>query len=66
MQVALGIRDALRSRLGLTVSVGVAPGRICARLVGPLHKPDCVVVLPAARVAEFLFSRRIQDVPSLG
>lgn len=66
LRMALDIRQALRSALGFTVSVGVARGRVGARLAGPLHKPDCVVVVPEALHAEFLLSQALTDVPSFG
>jgi nucleotidyltransferase/DNA polymerase involved in DNA repair len=39
---ALQLRAAVKASLGLTVSCGVAPGKLLARLVTPLHKPDAV------------------------
>jgi nucleotidyltransferase/DNA polymerase involved in DNA repair len=40
--LALQLRAAVKASLGLTVSCGVAPGKLLARLVTPLHKPDAV------------------------
>jgi hypothetical protein len=40
--LALQLRAAVKVSLGLTVSCGVAPGKLLARLVTPLHKPDAV------------------------
>lgn len=65
-QIALDIRQSLHASLGFTVSVGVACGRVGARLAGPLYKPDCVVVVPHAAHRAFLLSRPLLDIPSLG
>ena len=64
--LALDIRRSLQAALGFTVSVGVARGRVGARLAGPLHKPSCVVVVPDAAHRDFLLSRPLLDIPSLG
>jgi len=63
--IALQVRADLQQHLGITVSCGVAPGKLLARLVGPLNKPDSVTVLPAGSALAFLQSQRIQDVPQL-
>ena len=65
LQVALALRQALKDELGLTVSCGVARNRLLARLVGPLHKPDCATVLPDAGAVPFIRSQPLRHVPSL-
>ena len=63
--MALALRQALKDELGLTVSCGVARNRLLARLVGPLHKPDCATVLPDAGAVPFIRSQPLRHVPSL-
>ena len=65
LQVALALRQALKDELGLTVSCGVARSRLLARLVGPLHKPDCATVLPDAGAVPFIRSQPLRQIPSL-
>ena len=65
LQVALALRQALKDELGLTVSCGVARNRLLARLVGPLHKPDCATVLPDGGAVSFIRSQPLRHVPSL-
>jgi DNA polymerase iota len=42
VELALQLRAAVKASLGLTVSCGVAPGKLLARLVTPVHKPNAV------------------------
>jgi DNA polymerase-4 len=53
-QIARGIRGRVRDELGLTCSVGVAPTKFVAKLASARCKPDGLLVVPAARVLEFL------------
>jgi DNA polymerase-4 len=51
--IALRIKDWLRRTFGLTCSVGVAPNKLLAKLVGDMHKPDGLTVV------------RPEDIPGL-
>jgi DNA polymerase-4 len=52
--IAAGIRAGIVERLGLTCSVGVAPTKFVAKLASAHCKPDGLLVVPAARVLDFL------------
>jgi DNA polymerase-4 len=52
--IAAAIRARVAERLGLTCSVGVAPTKFVAKLASARCKPDGLLVVPAARVLEFL------------
>jgi DNA polymerase IV len=52
--IAARIRAAIAEQLGLTCSVGVAPTKFVAKLASARCKPDGMLVVPAARVLEFL------------
>ena len=52
--IAATIRSRIAARLGLTCSVGVAPTKFIAKLASARCKPDGMLVVPAARVLEFL------------
>ena len=52
--IAAAIRARVAAELGLTCSVGVAPTKFVAKLASARCKPDGMLVVPAARVLDFL------------
>jgi DNA polymerase-4 len=52
--VAREIRRRVREERGLTVSVGVGPNRLVAKIASDFRKPDGLTVVPPARVQGFL------------
>lgn len=63
--MAQWLREALLKEVGLTASCGVASNKVLARMVGPLHKPNGLTVLPSSAVASFLATLPLRTVPSL-
>ncbi|MCB1037658.1 MAG: DNA polymerase IV, partial [Acidobacteria bacterium] len=65
VRVAREIRRRVREERQLTVSVGVAPSRLVAKIASDFHKPDGLTVVPPERVQDFLDPlpvRRLQGV----
>jgi len=52
--IARAIKAAVREETGLTVSAGVAPSKLVAKIASDLRKPDGLTVVPRAKVMEFL------------
>ena len=52
--IAASIRSRVLAELGLTCSVGVASTKFAAKLASARCKPDGLLVVPAARLLEFL------------
>ncbi len=52
--IARAIRAAVRKETGLTVSAGVAPSKLVAKIASDLRKPDGLTVVPRGKVGEFL------------
>lgn len=48
------IRERVRQEQGLTCSVGVAPNKFVAKLASTRCKPDGMLLVPSARVTDFL------------
>ncbi len=52
--IARLIKEAVRDEVGLTVSVGVAPTKLVAKIASDLRKPDGLVVVSPGEEASFL------------
>jgi DNA polymerase-4 len=65
-QIALEIKRRIRTRTGLTASVGVAPNKLVAKIASDLRKPDGLVVVPAAEIRALLDPLPIRKLFGLG
>ncbi len=52
--IGRAIKAAVRAETGLTVSVGVAPSKLVAKIASDLRKPDGLTVVPRDKVIAFL------------
>lgn len=64
--VAQAIRAAVRDERDLTVSVGVAPNRLVAKIASDFHKPDGLTVVRPERVQEFLDPLPVRRLHGVG
>ncbi|MEO7124777.1 MAG: DNA polymerase IV [Nakamurella sp.] len=53
-RIAMKIREAVRSELGLTATVGAASTKFVAKLASSLAKPDGILIVPPIEVAPML------------
>jgi DNA polymerase-4 len=53
-EVGAALRRAVRAELGLAVSVGIAPGKLAAKIASDLAKPDGLRVVAPEELREFL------------
>ena len=65
-QIAVGIRQRVSAELGLTCSIGVAPVTLVAKAASTQVKPDGMLIVPAARMLEFLHSLPIGQLWGVG
>jgi DNA polymerase-4 len=54
LATARALKAEVRERLGLVLSVGVAPTKLCAKVASDLRKPDGLVVVRPGEEASFL------------
>lgn len=52
--IAGRIRKLVREDIGLTISAGVAPSKLVAKIASDLNKPDGLTVVPEGKVRSFL------------
>jgi DNA polymerase-4 len=64
--IARRIKDDIRSRTGLTASVGVATNKLVAKIASDLDKPDGLTVVAEQRIREVLDPLSVRRLPGLG
>ncbi len=64
--IAGRIRVEVREKTQLTVSIGVAPNKLLAKIGSDLDKPDGLTVIPTERVAAILRDLPASRIPGLG
>jgi len=64
--VAKEIKRRVREERGLTVSVGVGPNRLVAKIASDFDKPDGLTVVKPARVQAFLDVLPVRTLPGVG
>jgi DNA polymerase-4 len=65
-RVAKEIRRRVREERGLTVSVGVGPNRLIAKIASDFHKPDGLTVVPPHKVQDFLDPLPVRRLHGVG
>jgi len=65
-KVAQHIKDRIRDELHLTASAGVGPNTFIAKIASDMKKPDGLVVIPPAKVAEFVSALPIEKLWGVG
>jgi DNA polymerase-4 len=65
-KVAIVIKNKIKARLGLTCSVGVAPGKFLAKVASDMDKPDGLTIIRSRDVDQFIRRLPVQKVPGVG
>lgn len=63
---AQAIRRRIREERNLTVSVGVGPSKLVAKIASDFDKPDGLTVVPPSRVSEFLAPLPVRSLRGVG
>ncbi len=64
--VAVAIRERVRADRRLTVSVGVGPNKLIAKIASDFDKPDGLTVVPPSRVEAFLAPLGVRKLMGVG
>ncbi|MGD9497993.1 MAG: DNA polymerase IV, partial [Armatimonadota bacterium] len=60
------LKREIREELGLTVSLGIAPNRLVAKMASDWDKPDGLVIVRAEELPERLFPLSVDAIPGVG
>lgn len=65
-QMAAKIKQRIKNELGICASVGIAGGKVVAKVASELSKPDGLVEVPAGQESNFLAPLPVGDLPGIG
>ncbi len=65
-RMAEAMKERVRWECGLSVSIGVASNRVCAKIAAGVNKPDGLVVIRPGTEREFLAPLPVETVPGIG
>ena len=65
-EIARRMKEAVEAELGLTVSVGLAPSKVLAKVGSKWRKPSGLTVIPGRRIHEFLKDLPVEKVWGIG
>jgi DNA polymerase-4 len=65
-KTALNIKKAIKDKLGLTASVGIAPNRSVAKIASSSNKPDGLVEIKPKEVQQFLWGQPVGHIWGVG
>lgn len=60
------LKQEIRTRCGITCSLGLAPTKLVAKIASDFKKPDGLTVVEPADVAEFLAPLPVRRIPGIG
>jgi DNA polymerase IV (archaeal DinB-like DNA polymerase) len=60
------IKTMIRTTLGLSCSVGVAPSKLVAKIASDFKKPDGLTIVKPGKVAAFLSQMPVRKIPGIG
>lgn len=66
LSMAAAIQERIRQECGLTVSIGIASNKVCAKIAASLKKPNGLVAVPSGQEKEFLAPLPVEVIPGVG
>lgn len=60
------IKAAIRSKLELSCTIGMASGKTIAKMASETGKPDGLILVPPGKEAEFLSALPVEAIPGVG
>ena len=64
--LAARIRNDIRTQLGLTCSIGIAPTKVVAKIASDVNKPDGLTVVEPKNIFSFLAPMPVRKIPGVG
>ena len=64
--MARAMKERVKTELSVTLSVGIASNKVCAKIACDLGKPDGLLLVPTGGEAEFLAPLPVERLPGVG
>jgi DNA polymerase IV len=64
--MARAMKERVKKELSITLSVGIASNKVCAKIACDLGKPDGLLLVPTGGEAEFLAPLPVEKLPGVG
>jgi DNA polymerase IV (DinB-like DNA polymerase) len=64
--LAVRIKDIIRTQLGLTCSIGLGPTKVVAKIASDIKKPDGLTVVEPENLFSFLAPMPVRKIPGIG
>jgi DNA polymerase-4 len=64
--MARTMKERVKKELSITLSVGIASNKVCAKIACDMGKPDGLLLVPAGGEAEFLAPLPVEKLPGVG
>jgi DNA polymerase IV (DinB-like DNA polymerase) len=64
--LAARIRNDIRTQVGLTSSIGIAPTKVVAKIASDVNKPDGLTVVEPQNLFSFLAPMTVRKIPGVG
>lgn len=64
--LALTIKDEIRKQLGLSISIGIAPNKLVAKIASGYQKPDGLTIIKPDEVNDFLADMDVDSIIGIG
>ncbi len=65
-KLAIDLKEKIRNETGITVSVGIGPNKLVAKIASGYQKPDGLTVVEKENVTKFLFPLKVSEIPGVG
>lgn len=65
-ELALNLKKSILEREGLSCSIGIAPGKMVAKIASDFEKPDGLTIVEPSRVRDFLSPLPVGVIPGIG
>ncbi|MDP3880593.1 MAG: DNA polymerase IV [bacterium] len=65
-ELAKEIKNHIKSKFGLTASIGIGPNKLIAKIASDEEKPDGLTIIPPQKVQVFLDPKSVRIIPGIG